>query len=110
MEEKATFSIRRLAKAGFMAALMATIFHAPVHAQISFNDESGRKADSRKIRREAARYKADNVKESHLDMDMYSYKRGAFGNRQVNEELASDEIYYGPNPVKKERKFFKKKR
>jgi hypothetical protein len=45
-----------------------------------------------------------------LDVERADYTVFRGGNRQVNEELASDEIYYGPNPGKKERKFFKKKR
>jgi hypothetical protein len=95
-----------------MAVLLATIIQIPASAQISFNDDSGKRADSRKIRREAKKYKADAVKESHLDMSNFSYKRGEPGNRPVSEELQYDEIYYGPNPLpaKKERKLFKKRR
>jgi hypothetical protein len=108
--KKATLRMRRLAKAGFMAVLMATTLQLPAYAQISFDDETGKKADSRRIRREAAKYKAEDVKESHLDMSKYSYKRGEPGNRPVAEEMQYDDIYYGPNPIKKERKLFKKKR
>ena len=75
-------------------------------AQISFNDDKG---DNRKIRREAAKYKAEDVKESHLDLEKFSYKKGQAGSRPLTEEMEESVIYYGPNPVKAEKKSNKKK-
>ena len=88
--KKATISVFRLVQASSLAVLLTIGLQAPAFAQISFDDEASYKADSRKVRREAAKYKADDVKESHLDMDKYSYKRGAFGNRKVNYQMATD--------------------
>src|SRR5690606_12332917 len=102
--KNATTLLNRFAKISLSALLLATTLNVPAYAQISFDDDSVRRADSRKIRREAARYKADAVKESHLDMKKFSYKRGEPGNRAISEEMMYDDIYYGPNPIKKERK------
>jgi len=89
-----------------------SVLSLPGFGQISFNNEDGNvRADSRKIRREAARYKADDVKESHLDMDNFSFKKGEpGGKREQDDALADDEIYNAPNPLPKERKLFRRKK
>jgi GH18 family chitinase len=103
------YSLSKFLQASVIAICLSAGISNAAFAQISFEGERSR-ADSRKIRREAARYKADDVKDSHLNMGMYSYKRGAAGKKAKNEELETDEIYNGPNPVKNERRLFKKKK
>jgi hypothetical protein len=92
----------------FLAFCSLLVLSQAAFAQVTFAGDHTR-PNSRKIRREAAQYKADAVKESHLNMAMYSYKRGESGRKNTSEELETDEIYNAPNPVKAERRFFKKK-
>ncbi len=77
-------------------------------AQISFNDDS--KPDSRKIRREMAKYDAEDVKDSHLKVQKASFKKGEAAPRPLTEEMEESVIYYGPNPVKAEKNQNKRKR
>lgn len=102
------YALPKLVQTSLVAFCLSAVVSNTAFGQISFESERDR-ADSRKIRREAARYKAEAVKESHLNMDMYSYKRGAAGKKAKNDELETDEIYNGPNPVSNERRLFKKK-
>jgi hypothetical protein len=102
-------SIKRLPVI-FLALFFISGLNFSASGQISLNEETGEaNPKSRKIKREAARYKADAVKDSHLDMKNFSYKKGQPGKREEGE-LAYDEIYNAPSPVKEERKFFKKKK
>jgi hypothetical protein len=103
-----TSNFKKFFQAMLLVVCFCSILSEAAFAQITFADDHVR-PNSRKIRREAARYKAEAVKDSHLNMDNYSYKRGEPGKRNTSEELETDEIYYGPNPVKPERRFFKKK-
>ncbi len=106
MMENSTSCLRRLAQATLLTLLFTGA--VPATAQISFNHD-GSNPDTRKVRREAARYKADGVKESHLDMKKFSYKKGEPGKRDEGE-LAYDEIYQAPSPVTVTRKPFWKRR
>lgn len=107
--KKATFYFPEMAKALALAIIFTSGLNLTAFGQISFADDNP-KGDSRKIRKEAAKYKADGVKESHLDMSHFSFKKGMPGKREEGE-LAYDEIYNAPNPiVKKERRFFKRKK
>ena len=103
-----TSTFKKFFQATLLAVCFCSLLSEAAFAQISFADEHAR-PNSRKIRREAAKYKADAVKDSHLNMDVYSYKKGEPGRKNTSEELETDEIYNGPNPVKPERRFFKKK-
>src|SRR5947209_19594361 len=102
------------ATTGLQSLLLLCLFSllsVPGIGQISYNEDGNVRANSRKIRREAARYKADDVKESHLDMNHFSFKKGEPGGKsQQDEALAGDEIYNAPNPLPKDRKLFKRKK
>lgn len=107
---KATFSLYKLTQATFLVFFLACSFNFNAFGQIALNGETGEaNPKSRKLKREAARYKADGVKESHLDMKNFSYKKGQPSKREEGE-LAYDEIYNAPSPVKEERRIFKRKR
>ena len=97
------FSVRKVSQISLLAFLMLQLSSVSSFAQISFNDDS-EKPNSRKIRREAKRYKAEDVKESHLDMSKYSFKKGEAGPRKLTEEMETSIIYYGPNPIVTEKK------
>ena len=107
-----TKSYRKTSRIFFLTLIINSAISFSGFAQIAFDDyDSNTKPNSRKIRREAARYNAGDVKDSHLNMDLYSYKRGEAGRQIKSEELETDEIYYAPNPIRKEKHpFFKKKR
>jgi hypothetical protein len=104
-----TFSLRQVAHVALLTFILTGTGAVPALAQISFADDGSSKADSWKVRREASKYKADGVKESHLDMKKYSYKKGEPGKREEGE-LAFDEIYQAPSPVKADRRLFRKRR
>jgi hypothetical protein len=106
-----TSSLSKLAQAIFLMLFLSTSLNFTAFGQISLNEETGEaNPKSRKLKREAARYKAEAVKESHLDMKNFSYKKGQPGKREEGE-LAYDEIYNAPSPVKEERiRFFKRKK
>lgn len=101
-------AIRKVSQISLLAFILIQLASLSAFAQISMNDDE--KANSRKIRREAKKYEADDVKESHLDMGKYSYKKGEAGPRQLTEEMETSVIYYGPNPVVTEKKQNKRKR
>ena len=101
-------SVRKVSRISLLTLMLIKLASFSSFAQISFNDDD--KANSRKIRREAKKYEAEGVKESHLDMGKYSYKKGEPGQRQVTEEMETSIIYYGPNPVVTEKKQKKQKR
>lgn len=103
------FSVRKVSQISLLAFLMLQLSAGSSFAQISFNDDA-EKPNSRKIRREAKRYQAEDVKDSHLNMNKYSFRKGEAGPRQVTEEMESSIIYYGPNPVVTEKKQKKQKR
>ena len=102
------FSVRKVGQIATLAFILIQLAGFSSYAQISFHDDE--KANSRKIRREAKKYQAEDVKESHLDMEKYSFKKGEAGPRPVTEEMETSVIYYGPNPVKAEKKLNRKKR
>ena len=102
------FSVRKVSQISLLTFIFVQLASFSSFAQISFHDDD--KANSRKLRREAKKYDAEDVKESHLDMGKYSYKKGEAGPRQLTEEMESSVIYYGPNPVKTEKKQRKQKR
>src|SRR5688572_28456575 len=106
-----TFSLYKLAQAAFLVFFLACSFNLSAFGQISLNNETGdANPNSKKLKREAAPYKAEGVKESHLDMKNFSYKKCQPGKREEGE-LAYDEIYNAPSPVKEERvRFFKRKK
>ena len=103
------FSVRKVSQIALFTVLIGQLSSVSSFAQISFHDDS-EKPNSRKIRREAKRYQAEDVKESHLDMNKYSFKKGEAGPRQTTEEMESSIIYYGPNPVVTEKKQKRQKR
>jgi len=103
------FSVRKVGQIALIAFALGQGLSLKSFGQISFNDD-GEKPNSRKIRREAKKYEAEDVKESHLDMDKFSYRKGEAGHRQLTEEMEASTIYYGPNPVVTEKKQKKQKR
>lgn len=103
------FSVRKLGQIALVAFSLMQGLSLNSFAQISMDYDS-EKPNSRKIRREAKKYEAEDVKDSHLDMGKFSYKKGEAGHRQVTEEMESSIIYYGPNPVVTEKKQKKQKR
>ena len=103
------FSVRKVSRTFFLAILLLQLAGTSSFAQISM-DYDTEKPNSRKIRREAKKYDAEGVKESHLDMSKYSFKKGDSGPRQVTEEMETSVIYYGPNPVVTEKKQKRQKR
>jgi len=102
------FSVRKVSQISLLAFILIQLASLSAFAQISLNDDE--KGNSRKIRREAKKYEAEDVKESHLDMGKYSYKKGEPGPRQLTEDMESSVIYYGPNPVVTEKKQKRQKR
>lgn len=103
------FSVRKVGQIALVAFALVQGLSVNSFGQISFNDD-GEKPNSRKIRREAKKYEAEDVKESHLDMNKFSFRKGEAGNRQVTEEMETSIIYHGPNPVQTEKKQKKQKR
>ena len=95
-------AIRKVSRISLLAFILIQLASLSSFAQISLNDDE--KANSRKIRREAKKYDAEGVKESHLDMGKYTFKKGEAGPRQLTEEMETSVIYYGPNPVVTEKK------
>lgn len=101
-------AVRKVSQVSLLTFIFVQLATASSFAQISFHDDD--KANSRKLKREAKKYEAEDVKESHLDMGKYTFKKGEAGPRQVTEEMESSVIYYGPNPVKSEKKQRRQKR
>jgi hypothetical protein len=102
------FSVTKAGRFASLTFIFIQLISFSSFGQISLNDDE--KANSRKIRREAKKYEAEDVKESHLDMGKYSFKKGEAGQHPVTEEMEASVIYYGPNPVKAEKKTNRKRR
>ena len=101
----------RIAGAAFFLMQSALI---TAYGQISYASDRA-KPDSRKVRREAARYAKKNNAEdytgSHLDMKMFTFKKGEPAQPPVTPEMASDVIYNSDVPVQSERKvIFRRKK
>jgi len=66
----------------FIYLLLTVLSCAPALAQITHRSQAAIKAETRKSKRDAARFKAD-YKESHLNTAHYTYKKGEAGRKRV---------------------------
>ena len=103
---------------GFGRIVIVALFllsHLPFSSfgQISYTYDRV-KPDSRKVRKEAKKYtkkhQAEDYSVSHLNMKKYEFRKGEPAQGQMTEEMANDVIYHGVNPVKSERRLFRKKK
>jgi hypothetical protein len=102
-----------ISRIAFVAVLLFCSTLVSAFGQTSRKGNDRLKPDSRKVRREAARYAAKNNAEdyvsSHLGLDNFSFRKGEPGYRPLTEEMQADMIYNGDVPVMNERKQSRKK-
>lgn len=88
----------------------------PASAQISYLSSADVKAETRKSKREAARYEAD-YKESHLNLADHSFKKGQSGRKSVmvqeipadyNHDQEINIIYQEPKKTRAQKKLLRK--
>jgi len=79
---KFTIIGKKLAPKVFIYLLLTVLSYAPALAQITHRSQAAIKAETRKSKRDAARFEAD-YKESHLNMAHYTSKKGEAGRKRV---------------------------